>query len=375
MYGTRGYNSREIVEKDRRVWYKSRGIEKMKRTPLMTGLVWGTAILSGTLAGCAGGRGNPVSTTELALGTQCTITVYSAKDADMVKTIFPVVHEIEERMSVRLPDSEVSRINASAGIAPVPVSPDTYDVIKQGLSFSELSGGHFDVTVGPIVSLWGIGTENPRVPSSDEIARAVSLTDYTTVVLDDSARSVFLPEAGQAIDLGGIAKGWAIGAVISALRGKGVDTALLNFGGNVCTLGTKKDGSPWRIGIQDPWDLRGNYIAIVEAGEKAVATSGKYERFFIADGVRYHHILDTRTGYPVENGVASVSIVSSDPTQADALSTAVFSMGLEDGYALLLSLPEVDGVIITEEKRILVTPGIAGRFTLKDERFTMMEAP
>ncbi len=328
-----------------------------------------------TLSGCAAKSREPIVVSTLALGTQCSITVYERKDAPLAEEALSLVGDIEERMSVRIPNSEVSRVNAASGTAPVSVSADTFTVIERGLAFSRLSSGHFDITIGPVVSLWGIGTENPRVPAPEELAGATALTDYTSVILDPRERSVYLPAAGQALDLGGIAKGWAIAAVVDRLRTTGVKTALINFGGNVCTIGTKADGSPWRIGIQDPWDLRGTYIAVIAVGERSVATSGKYERYFTEGDRRYHHILDTETGWPVENGIASVSIVDPDPTRGDALSTAVFSMGIEEGYALLRSLPEVEGVIVTEQRGILVTPGLSGKFTLKDDQFVMIEAP
>lgn len=347
---------------------------------MRNGSVFLSAALAGlaaiiTFPGCAAKRREPVVASALALGTQCSITVYERRDGPLAEDALSLVHDIEDRMSVRIPNSEVSRVNADSGKAPVAVSADTFDLIDRALSFSRLSAGHFDITIGPVVSLWGIGTENPRVPAPEALAGATALTNYASVILDPRERSVYLPAAGQAIDLGGIAKGWAIAAVVSELKTAGVKTALINFGGNVCTIGTKADGSPWRIGIQDPWDLRGKYIAVIAVGERSVATSGKYERYFIDGDRRYHHILDAETGWPVENGIASVSIVDPDPTRGDALSTAVFSMGIVDGYALLLALPDVEGVIITEQREILITPGLSGSFTLKDDRFVMIEAP
>jgi len=311
---------------------------------------------------------------EIALGTPCDITVYSDRDLEIVKELFPLVHEIEARMSVKLKESEVSRVNQAAGREPVSLSPETFQVIRRGKEYSEESGGGFDITVEPLVSLWGIGTDTARVPGEAEIRQALSFVDYREVVLEEENHQVFLPRNGMGIDLGAIAKGWAIDRFVEALKEKGVSRALLNFGGNVFTLGNKEDGSLWRIGVQDPWNPRGNYIGIIQTRDTAVATSGKYERFLLEGDKRYHHLLDTETGRPIENGIASVTIVSSDATEADAFSTMVFALGMPGGYQLLRKSESAEGLIILEDKRVFVTPGLEDFFRLIDDSYSITEA-
>lgn len=310
---------------------------------------------------------------EGALGTTCSITVYAGNDLEIVKELFPLVHEIENRLSVKKEESEISRINSAAGRNPVKVSGETLEIIRRGLRYSGESGGGFDITVEPLVSLWGIGTEKAGVPGGMEIEGALSLVDYREVVVNEKDSMVYLPKPGMGIDLGAIAKGWAIDRIISALKDRGVSRVLLNFGGNVFTAGKKEDGSLWRIGVQDPWDPKGNYIGIIQTFDTAVATSGKYERFFIEGEKRYHHLLDTKAGWPIENGVASVTIVSPDATEADALSTMVFALGIPEGYALLLRNPTAEGIIVLEDRRVYVTPGLRESFNLIDDSYTFAE--
>ena len=184
-------------------------------------------------------------------------------------------------------------------IAPVAVSADTYSVIREAVAISRLGDGRFDLTVGPLVRLWGIGTDDARVPSPAEITAALGLVGWRDVELSEPDATVFLRRPGMAIDLGAIAKGYAADEAAAVLAAKGVKAALVDLGGNVLTLGAKPDGSPWRIGLQDPDPSvpRGSHIGIIEfEGSRSVVTSGTYERYFVRDGVRYHHLLDTATG-------------------------------------------------------------------------------
>jgi thiamine biosynthesis lipoprotein len=329
----------------------------------------------------------PVSRTEIGLlGTTCTITVYGGKVGnggkavdragvdEAIEAAFARIAQIEDRMTVNGDDSEVIEVNGAAGVKPVRVSPDTFSVIAKGVEFSRLRDGVFDVTVGPLVKLWGIGTAAARVPSTREIRDALARVGWRDVELSQKDSTVFLKRPGMALDLGAIAKGYAADEASRVLRERGIANALINLGGNVLTVGRKPDGTPWRIGAQNAEQPRGTHIGIVETGPMAVVTSGSYERYFEAEGRRYHHILDTRTGFPVSNGLSAVMIVTADSMTADGYSTLVFALGLEKGRALVeSSAGAVEALLITERREVYSTPGLKGKFRLTDSQFTMKD--
>lgn len=327
-------------------------------------------------AGCESAPPERRSETELLLGTTVGVTTYGDVPDEVYSRIFDRVLEIEEKMSTSEEDytmTELMAVNDAAGQMPVGVSEDTFYVVEQAVDYSRLTGGAFDVSVQPLVSLWGIGTEWAAVPPEEEIEAAVAAIDYREVELDPAGTEVFLTGADMGIDVGGIAKGYAADEAARILREAGVESALLDFGGNIQTVGTKPDGSPWRIGIQVPDATRGQYIGVAEVVDLAVVTSGTYERYFVQDGVRYHHILDTTTGYPVRNGLDSVTIITPESIRADALSTAVFAMGLEDGLAFVESLPDVEAFFVTTDREVTMTSGMDEYFELTNEDFTLAE--
>jgi thiamine biosynthesis lipoprotein len=339
--------------------------------------VLSTAVLALLLACCSrASTGDPLSKTELnLLGTVCTITEFGGKPADL-EAAFARIRDIDDRMTVTRAGSEVIRVNEAAGVRSVAVSVDTYSVIKQGIAFSGLADGVFDITVGPLVKLWGIGTEEARVPGAAEIKSALSRLDYRAVLLLEAGREVFLTKPGMELDLGAIAKGYAADEAARLLQTRGVSAALVNLGGNIVAAGRKPDGSPWRIGIQDPEKPRGDSIGYVETAPVSVVTSGIYERYFVSDGVRYHHIFNTRNGYPVRNGLLSVSIVTGSSMIADGYSTLAFSLGLEKGREIIGRSPEdtgavVDAIFITENRDVYVTPGLRSAFHLTDRSFSL----
>jgi thiamine biosynthesis lipoprotein len=277
-------------------------------------------------------------------------------------------------MSMYLPNSEVSRVNTAAGRGAVPVSEETFRLLQRAAEFADLGRGAFDPTIGPLVNLWNIGSGEESVPETGELKEALELVNYRKLRFEEKGLKVFLEKTGMSLDLGGIAKGHAADRMVDYLRGKGAPAGIVNLGGNVYAFGKKPTGGPWKIGIQSPYDNRGVYMGIVEIDEGVVVTSGKYERFFIENGVRYHHILSTIDGFPIENGLASVTILSSDATAADALSTLVFALGLEEGLKLTETLEGVEGIFITEEKTVFTTPGLRDSFKLTDEEFRWGES-
>ena len=327
------------------------------------------------LSACSNYAREPVSSTRFLLGTTCTVTLYDAPPEGIFERVFGRIAEIDARMSANREDSELSAVNRAAGERPVRVSADTFTVIARGLEFARLSGGAFDITVGPLVRLWGIGTDRARVPSAEEIRRAQALLGWQDVVLDRAASTVFLERAGMSLDLGGIAKGYAADETTRLLNAAGLKRAIIALGGNIYAMGRKSGGTPWRIGIQDPEDQRGDSMAVLEVEDRTVVTSGTYERFFERDGVRYHHILDPAAGQPARSGLSSVTIVSRDSTAADALSTSVFVLGAQRGLALLRELPGVEAVLLTEDHRLYTTAGLRGRVRLTNYAYREEAAP
>ena len=304
---------------------------------------------------------------ELALGTVCAVSLFDNGQKSVYNDIFSRIREIENLMSVNIPSSDVSRINAAAGIEPVIVHEDVFKVIERAKYFAFLSGGAFDPSVGPIVSLWGIGGEDQRVPSQDEIDHALPLVNYRYIELDSEKRGVFLTQSGMALDLGAIAKGYAADEAAVIARRAGVKRAKIDLGGNIILIGTKKDKTPWRVGVQNPAQGRGSVLGILQVTEKTIVTSGVYERFFEEDGIRYHHIFDPSTGKPVKNNLLSVTLITDVSMDADALSTAVFVMGYEAGGKLLELFPGTEAVFVFEDKSVKTTQGV--NFTLTDRTY------
>ena len=255
---------------------------------------------------------------------------------------------------------EISGVNTSK--LRVLKNEETRELILTALEFSRLSECRFDITVEPCVALWDFTSEDRGVlPDADELAAAAEKVDWTKVDVNDEG--VLIPE-GMSIDLGAIAKGYISDRIADYFVEKGVESALLNVGGNVRTVGLKPDGSNWRIGIQDPEGVRDqSIVGVATLGDNAVVTSGIYERGFILDDVVYHHILDPNTGWSVQNELAGVTIVAKEACTADALSTTVFAMGLEEGTEFIENFDGVDAIFVTRDGDISWTSGLDGLFS------------
>ncbi|CAL81930.1 FAD:protein FMN transferase [Clostridium botulinum] len=321
--------------------------------------------------GCDSKSEEPVSRETYLMGTIINIKAYG-KDADKaVQASVDKISDIENKMSLNISTSEVNKINKNAGIVPVKVSKNTFDVVKASLIYSEKSKGSFDITVEPLVSLWGIGTDKARIPSKDEINNALKLINYKDVIINEKESTVMLKRKGQAIDLGAIAKGYTADELKKVLLNYNVSSAFLSLGGNVYVLGNKPDKTLWKIGVQNPLEPRGDYLGIVSVSDKSVVTSGNYERFFERNGKRYHHIFDTKTGYPAEKGLISVSIISDKSIDGDALSTSVYTLGLDEGKKLIESLKGVEAIFVTNDKKVYVTSGLKDIFKLTNTDFKL----
>lgn len=287
--------------------------------------------------------------------TVVSITAYT-DDAQLLDRALEQCQKYEQLLSKTIEGSDVWNINHAQG-QPVAVAQETLEVLEIAQYVSGLSQGAFDVTIAPAVSLWDFAAENPVLPDGEALAQAAALADYTKLVIEDGM--VTLP-ADMQIDLGGVAKGYIADQIAQFLRDNGVTSALLNFGGNVVTIGEKPDGQgPWRVGIQNPDQSRGAYLLAVTATDMAVVTSGIYERGFDLDGVRYHHLLDPETGWPVQNELSSVTIFAERSGLADALSTATFVLGTEAGMAMIEALDGVEALFVTRDEQILATSGAA----------------
>jgi len=307
------------------------------------------------------------SHTEFALGTVCSVTLFEQSEKSIYNEVFSRIREIENLMSVNIPSSDISRVNAAAGTEPVIVHEETFKVIERALYYAEFSGGAFDLTVGPLVSLWGIGKEEQRIPLRQEILDALPLINWRNVELDRQKKSVFLKIKGMSLDLGAIAKGYAADEAVKIIKRGGVKRAIIDLGGNIVVLGEKKDGSLWNVGIQNPDKNRGDVIGFLQLTEKTIVTSGVYERFFEENNQRYHHLFDPSRGYPAKNGLLSVTLITDISMDADALSTALFVLGYEEGKKLIASLPGTEAFFVFEDRSIIMTDGI--NFTLTDKTF------
>ncbi|GAB1484276.1 FAD:protein FMN transferase [Treponema sp.] len=311
--------------------------------------------------------------TEFIIGTVCNVNLFEKGSREAYKEIFARLREIEERMSANAEGTEVDAINQAAGIHPVSVHPDTLEVIRAARHYAEISGGAFDPTVGPLVKLWNIGSEDAAIPLQSELDQALHLIDWRNLVIDETAKTAFLKQRGMRLDLGAIAKGYAADEVARIIERHRIPRAIIDLGGNVLAYGSKQGNKPWRIGVQDPSGARGSYIGILEIINKTMVTSGVYERFFIEEGRRYHHILSTHDGYPVQNGLLSVTIVADRSIDADGLSTTVFALGYERGEALVESIPGLAAIYVFEDLSIKLSPGVKNSFKLTNPNFHLVK--
>ena len=302
-------------------------------------------------------RGAGAETTKLSeigfyLDTVVTLTAY-VEDGQVLKDAMAECARYEQMLSRTIEDSDVWRINHAEG-KPVEVSEDTAAVLACAIRISELSGGVFDVTIAPVSTLWDFTSGTAVLPDADVLAEAAKLVDYTKIVLEGN--TVTLP-AGMMIDLGGIAKGYIADRVKAYLEERGVEHAILSFGGNVVAIGTKPDGQEWVVGIQDIDAPTGEAMLKTRMGGGSIVTSGIYERNFEVDGIWYHHLLDPATGWPVQNELASVTIRSESSMEGDAVSTAAFVLGKEEGMRLVESLEGFEAIFIERDRTVTGTSG------------------
>jgi thiamine biosynthesis lipoprotein len=321
----------------------------------------GLTIFVTLLAGCQQQGPEVLKRTQFIMGTLFEITLIARNDqpaADAIRGAFQEMRRIEDLMSRRIEGNDVWRVNQHAGKEGVAVSRDLVFVIQVGLEASRLSGGAFDMTVGSLVSLWDRCWREDRVPSPEEVTRVLGLIGYPYLEMDEKGQTLFLKRPGMELALGGIAKGYAVDRAFGFLESRGFTDLIVNAGGDLRTSGTKF-GEPWVVGIQDPRD-KTKMMATIAVKDGAIATSGDYERYFIKDGVRYHHILDPLTGFPARAS-RSVTILADELIWADALATAVFVLGRKRGVALIEERHGTEALIIDGEGRATLSSGMKGR--------------
>ena len=286
----------------------------------------------------------------------------SEKAADRVKE--SLVY-IEKKMSFYLKESEVTRINQCAGLDSIRVSDETLRVIKESIKYSILTNGKFDITLGPVISSWGVFSNHEKILEADERYKLLKLCGYKNIIIDNNY--VGLKRKGQKIDLGGIAKGYASDEAINIYKEHNIKSAMINIGGNVSVLGRKENNELWCVGIQNPEEERGTYIGVLQCEDTSIVTSGNYVRYFDYENKKYGHIINSENGAPVNNDLTSVTIICTEGIKADALSTAVFSMGFEKGLKFIKTINDVDAILITNRRKVYISSKLKNYFYKTNE--------
>lgn len=318
----------------------------------------------------------PTSRTETLLHTAVQIQVFHEGEEveAALNDVFDYMEAMEVQFSTNLEGSDVYRINQAAGVEAVEVDEETFAVIKQALNIAEQSKGKFDISIGAVTNLWQIGSDDARKPSDDEIDAALPLIDYRKVTLDEENLTVKLEVKGMVIELGGISKGYIGGRVRDILASHGVTTAIINLGGNVVVMGTSPSNEEgWNVGVQDPDETRGQVVGTQRVIDGAVVTSGIYERFLEVDGVKYHHILDPMTGYPLDNEISGVTVFANTSFEGDSYSTALFLFGIEDGINFVESIEGLEAVFVDKDHGVHLTSGLKDTFELTNEEYHLAD--
>lgn len=309
----------------------------------------------------SGGSDKQITKTSFFLNTVITITLYGTEEEALIEECFRLCDEYEKKLSRTLEGSEIAALNRRVRDT---ASEETLNLIETGLSYSALSDGAFDITIGSCSSLWDFTAEAPSVPDPELLREALTHVGYEKLSLNGN--QVLFSDDKTLIDLGAIAKGYIADRLKDFLAENQVTSATIDLGGNILCIGDKPDGSAFRIGIQRPFDDQGSPMLVVPVSDWSVVTSGIYERCFEENGTLYHHILDPSTGYPCENNLLSVTILSEHSVDGDALSTTCFSLGLSDGMTLIDSLDEVYAIFVTDDYQIHYSEGLTDRFAVSE---------
>lgn len=316
------------------------------------------------------------------MDTFCTITVVSpSKDLaeEAIDAGFGEIKKLEILLNFFSEESEITAINRAAGIHPVKVSQETMEILRKMIEIAEVTDGSFDATIAPVIRQWKFSKHDfsSSVPDKRSVENALKSVSYKKINMNSNTSEIYLEEKGMELDLGGIAKGYGADKAVDAIKAIGIKAALVAVAGDIRGYGISPSGKAWKVGIQNPrtentekpWE---DVMATLHLENKAISTSGDYQRYFIKDGMRYHHILDPKTGFPSDSGLISVSVIAPEGYLSDSLSTAVFIMGAEKGMRLLESMG-IEGVLIDNNKNILVTRNLKGKIEILNSDYQLAE--
>ena len=293
-----------------------------------------------------------------AMDTTMQITVYGEHQEEAASAVVAEINRLEQLFSRTRDTSQIAQINAHAGDGTaVSVSQEVAELLSLGQAYTAQTQGAFDMTVAPLMDAWGFTQDAFRVPSQTELDELLPLVDAQALEVDAQEGTARLTQSGMELDLGGIAKGYAAGQCVELLRSYGVESALLQLGGNITAMGTRYDGKPWQVAVRDPQNTE-DYLCVLPLQDVTASTSGGYERFFEWEGKTYHHILDPATGYPAQSGLLSVTVISPDTARNDALSTALFVMGEEAALDLWREDGDFEALLVCDDGRVLITEGL-----------------
>lgn len=300
------------------------------------------------------------------MGTNIIQRVYGSNARKTIKEVENEMKRLEASMNFYKASSEIGILNNCGFQKKVKLSREVFNIIKKAKYFSEISQGAFDISLAPVIELWGVFTKHERVPLEKEIKETLSLVNYNNLILDESENTVKFYKENMQIDLGGIAKGYAADIAIKIYKQNNIRAAFINLGGNVMVFGEKPDNSNWSIGVQEPFKSRGDIIGVVNVSNESVVTSGNYVRYFEDKGVKYHHIIDPRTGYPADSNLMSVTVISQNSMEGDALSTAAFVLGDKEGMQFIKNYG-AKAIFITKDKKVKITSNMRQDFYLIED--------
>lgn len=312
-------------------------------------------------SGCSPAEAGPRQESRFLMDTTVTVSVFdqiSPEEAEQVfAAVFAEMERVEGLLSAHEPDSDIARINRGAGEM-VTVAPETFRVLQVALDFSRVSGGAFDITIGPLRDYWNeVEQQHRELPEAPEVAPLQALVDYRQVELDEDGPGVRLENEHMALDLGGVAKGYAVDRAAEVLRQQGLESAMVDAGGDIALIGSRPGGEDYRIGVQHP---RGenDVAAVLEASDTMIMTSGDYQRYIEVEGERFHHIIDPDTGYPARSGVISATVVGDEALEVDMMATALVVLGWERGRQLVTEQDHLQALLLMEDQERWVSPGL-----------------
>lgn len=293
------------------------------------------------------------------MGASIHLTIFHEDAQNLLLQSEQLLHLYKNRFSANDADSELMEINLQAGKKAVQVHPELFELIDLGKKHSIAANSHLNIAIGPLVQTWRIGFSDAKLPSEEEIQRLLKITDPEEIVLNDSNREVYLSKEGMRIDLGALAKGYIADKLKEFLVEQGVQSGIIDLGGNILTIGENPTfHRPWRIGIQNPVLDRGEHVAVIEVSDASVVTSGIYERQLVVDGKTYHHIFDRTTGYPMETEVASITIVAEKSVDCEIWTTRLFGQNPYDIIEEIEQQPGLEAFVITKNQKMMYTSGI-----------------